>query len=82
MRQEGIPTSQQPKSQSKTPAGRTQTYEVPKPGGGKGTKQVQQQTTDEGHGPHFEAGKTKDGGQKDAIGRDRLQNGKSKSFYQ
>ena len=81
MRKEGIPTSQQPSKQKNTKAGKVYEYEVPTTGGGKGTKQVQQQTKDKDHKPHWEAGTTKPGGQKDNIGRDRLKNDKSKSFY-
>lgn len=42
MRKEGIPTSQQPKSQSKNVSGREYSYETPKSGGGTETKSVQQ----------------------------------------
>ena len=82
MRQEGIPTSQQPTTQKQTPAGRALEYKVPKAGGGTSNKQVQQQLKDKNHGPHWEAGTPKSGGQKDPAGRNRLQNGKSKSFYE
>jgi RHS repeat-associated protein len=81
MRQENIPTSQQPSSQKNTKAGKVFEYEVPKEGGGTTTKQVQQQTNDANHGPHWEAGTPKLGGQKDGLGRDRLDNQKSKSYY-
>ena len=80
MRKDGIPTSQQPKSQSKNNAGRSYTYDVPESGGGTKTKEVQQQTLDRNHGPHWEAGTTKPAGQK-SHGRPRLQNDKSKSYY-
>lgn len=76
MRQEGIPTSQQPVSQEMTEAGRQYTYETPE-----GTKIVQRNTgTDRSHPgqPHVEAGKPKPGGQRDRIGRPRLQNDKTK----
>ncbi|MBC3879962.1 hypothetical protein H8K35_06505 [Undibacterium sp. LX40W] len=61
MRDEGIPTSQQPKSQSKNDSGREYQYEVPKEGGGLQIKSVQQQTMDRGHenDPHWEAGKVR-----------------------
>ncbi len=81
MRQEGIPTSQQPSSQKKTPAGTVFDYVLPKPGGGSQHKEVQQQLSDRNHGPHWEAGTPKPGGQVDPLGRNRLKNGKSKSFY-
>jgi hypothetical protein len=42
MRKEGIPTTQQPKTQSKNASGREYTYEVSKKGGGTETKSVQQ----------------------------------------
>jgi RHS repeat-associated protein len=76
MRQEGIPTSQQPKSQKMTKAGRQYTYETPE-----GEKLVQRNTgTDRSHPgqPHVEAGKPKPAGQTDSIGRPRLQNDKTK----
>jgi hypothetical protein len=81
MRQEGVPTSQQPASQENTPAGKQYTYEVPKPGGGTETKVVQRNTgTDSSHPgqPHVEGGSPKPGGQTDSIGRPRLQNDKTK----
>jgi RHS repeat-associated protein len=61
MRKEGIPTSQQPKAQRKTPSGREYDYDVPKDGGGSKTKSVQQRTLDRGHEnePHWEAGDIK-----------------------
>ncbi len=87
MRQEGIPTSQQPKSQSKNKSGREYTYEAPKEGGGKQQKSVQQQTMDESHKdqPHWEAGKVKtdESGNTRMTnhGRPKLQNDKSKVEY-
>jgi RHS repeat-associated protein len=61
MRQAGIPTSQQPISQSRNKSGYEYTYEVPKAGGGTELKSVQQQTLDRSHvgEPHWEAGKVK-----------------------
>jgi hypothetical protein len=76
MRQEGIPTSQQPASQEMTKAGRQYTYETPE-----GTKVVQRNSgTDSSHPGqvHVEAGSPKPGGQTDSIGRPRLQNDKTK----
>ena len=79
MRQVGIPTSQQPASQSSprgpgnTPAGRQLMYPTPQ-----GEKVVQHQLQDRNHGPHWEAGKPKPGGQVDPAGRPRLQNDKVK----
>lgn len=49
MREQGIPTSQQPKSQSRNDSGLEFQYEVPKPGGGTEIKSVQQQTLDSSH---------------------------------
>ena len=61
MRQAGIPTSQQPISQSKNSSGWEYRYEVLKPGGGTIPATVQQQTMDVSHPdqPHWEAGKVK-----------------------
>ncbi len=88
MRQQGIPTSQQPKSQSRNASGREYQYERPKPGGGTETKSVQQQTLDSSHPGqgHFEAGTIKtdpDTGQPrmNNYGRPKLQNDKSKVDY-
>jgi RHS repeat-associated protein len=87
MRDAGIPTSQQPLSQSKNASGREYTYEVPKNGGGKQSKSVQQQTLDSSHPGqnHWEAGKVRkdaDGNVKmNNYGRPRLDNEKSKVNY-
>jgi RHS repeat-associated protein len=87
MRQENIPTSQQPVSQSTNSSGKELSYEVPKPGGGVEIKSVQQQTMDRSHKgePHWEAGKVKvdDKGAPRMSQHDRpqLQNGKSKVDY-
>jgi RHS repeat-associated protein len=86
MREQGIPTSQQPKSQSKNDSGREYSYEVPKSGGGKETKSVQQQTMDRSHQdqPHWEAGSVKtDNGQTQMnnYGRPKLNSEKSKVDY-
>ena len=86
MREAGIPTSQQPKSQSKNAAGREYSYDVPKKGGGNQTKSVQQQTKDRSHKgqPHWEAGKVKTDNGKvrtNDYGRPKLQNEKSKVNY-
>jgi RHS repeat-associated protein len=87
MRAERIPTSQQPKSQSKNASGREYSYDVPKEGGGTQTKSVQQQTKDRSHSdqPHWEAGKVKkdDWGntQTNSYGRPKLDNDKSKVNY-
>ncbi len=61
MRDEGIPTSQQPISQSENQSGLEYRYKVPKPGGGTEIKSVQQQTLDSSHPgqPHWEAGTVK-----------------------
>lgn len=87
MREAGIPTTQQPSSQQSprvpgemTPGGRQYTYEVPAPGGGVQQMSVQHSLTDRvpGHGPHWEAGPIKPGGQVDTLGRPRLRSGKVK----
>jgi len=79
MREQGIPTSIQPKSQSKNQSGREYNY---------GNKSVQQQTMDRSHQekPHWEAGRIKqrDGKvQTNNYGRPKLENvpKKSKSYY-
>ncbi|UOG36276.1 hypothetical protein MAL01_19415 (plasmid) [Leptospira noguchii] len=89
MRKEGIPTSQQPKSQSKNASGREYQYEVPKNGGGKQTKSVQQQTMDRSHPneKHWEAGKVKTDGPGGEVrynnyGRPKLDSEKSKVNYE
>ena len=86
MRKEGIPTSTQPKSQSKNASGREYTYEVPKKGGGTELKSVQQQTLDRSHKeqPHWEAGKIKmdkDIPQFNKYNRPKLKSDKSKTYY-
>ena len=87
MQQEGIPTSQQPLSQSKNESGRQYQYEVPKEGGGTKIKSVQQQTKDRSHPgeSHWEAGdvKTDDAGNviNNRYGVPKLKNGKSKVNY-
>ncbi len=87
MRKEGIPTSQQPKSQSKNASGREYTYDAPKEGGGTQTKSVQQQTMDRSHQgqSHWEAGKVKTDAygntRTNSHGRPKLQNDKSKVDY-
>ena len=86
MRKQKIPTSMQPKSQSKNASRREYTYEVPKNGGGKQLKSVQQQTKDRSHEgqPHWEAGevKVRDGKvQYNNYNRPRLENSKSKVNY-
>jgi RHS repeat-associated protein len=80
MRQEGIPTSQQPQSQTSTEGGRQAVYEVPKPGGGTQTKVVTVNHADSSHPgqTHVEAGNAKAGGQTDSLGRLRVVNDKTK----
>ncbi|BFM49928.1 hypothetical protein [Marinomonas sp. THO17] len=58
MKEQEIPTSQQPISQSRNASGREYQYEVFKPGGGTQIKSVQQQTLDRSHPgqSHWEAG--------------------------
>ncbi len=89
MRKEGIPTSQQPNSQSKNASGREYQYEVPKNGGGKQTKSVQQQTMDRSHPneKHWEAGRVKTDDLSGKVrynnyGRPQLSNDKSKVNYE
>ena len=87
MREQGIPTSQQPKSQSKNASGREYRYDVPKEGGGTKEKSVQQQTLDRSHAeqPHWEAGEVKtDKGQiqMNSYGRPKLKSTKSKEYYE
>jgi RHS repeat-associated protein len=84
MRQQGIPTSQQPQSQSQDEAGRVYGYEVARPGGGTQEMSVQQQTMDRSHPgtEHWEAGRVKvdDEGKARTSrhGRPQLTNDKSK----
>lgn len=81
MRDQGIPTSQQPASQKNTAAGKQYTYVVPKPGGGTETKIAQRNTgTDRSHSgqPHVEVGRPKANGATDSIGRPRLDSNKTK----
>ncbi|EJF6030234.1 type IV secretion protein Rhs, partial [Salmonella enterica] len=88
MRQAGIPTSQQPISQSKNASGWEYRYEVPKSGGGTTQATVQQQTMDVSHPeqPHWEAGKVKtdpltgEPGMND-YGRPKIENPKGKAYY-
>ena len=85
MRQEGIPTSQQPTSQSRNASGREYRYEI-ETSWGKKIKSVQQQTMDSSHPgqQHWEAGdvKMKDGQIRyNKYDRPRLVNSKSKVDY-
>lgn len=89
MRREGIPTSQQPTSQSRNTSGREYTYDTPKPGGGTQTKSVQQQTMDSSHPgeSHWEAGTVKTDPltgetRMNQYGRPKLTNDKSKVGYE
>jgi RHS repeat-associated protein len=88
MRQAGIPTSQQPVSQSRNSSGREYSYDVPALGGGTNRMSVQQQTMDRSHvgQPHWEAGRVKIDpltGQVryNDFGSPRLTNDKSKICY-
>jgi RHS repeat-associated protein len=81
MREQGIPTSQQPVAQESTAAGRQYTYEVPKEGGGTETKIVQRNNgVDRSHPGelHVEVGSPKAAGQTDSIGRPRLDSNKTR----
>ena len=85
MRQEGIPTSQQPTSQSRNASGREYRYEI-ETSWGKKIKSVQQQTMDSSHPgqQHWEAGdvKMKDGQIRyNKYDRPRLVNSKSEVDY-
>ena len=88
MREAGIPTSQQPVSQSRNMSGREYSYDVPAPGGGTRRMSVQQQTMDRSHPgqPHWEAGSVKTDPLTGAVrennyGRPALTNDKSKVDY-
>ncbi|WP_445371982.1 RHS repeat-associated core domain-containing protein [Methylomonas sp. HW2-6] len=88
MRQQGIPTSQQPISQSRNSSGYEYQYEVPKSGGGTEVKSVQQQTLDSSHPGqgHWEAGSVKTDPLTGEVrmndyGRPKLTNDKSKVNY-
>ena len=88
MQEQGVPTSQQPISQSRNASGREYRYEVPKPGGGQQTISVQQQTLDSSHPGqgHWEAGIVKTDPLTGDIrmtkhGRPRISNSKSKADY-
>ncbi|WP_234472157.1 hypothetical protein [Pantoea agglomerans] len=88
MRQKGIPTSQQPVSQSKNSSGWEYRYEVSKSGGRTTPATVQQQTMDVSHPeqPHWEAGNVKIDPRTGDIrmndyGRPKIANPKSKAYY-
>jgi len=88
MREQGIPTSQQPISQSQNASGRAYDYEVPRAGGGTEIKSVQQQTLDSSHPGqgHWEAGNVKTDPvsgevRNNQYGRPKLTNDKSKADY-
>ena len=88
MREQGIPTSQQPIYQAKNNSGWEYRYEVKKPGGGTEIKSVQQQTMDRSHPGvnHWEAGSIKKYNgtnivKNNSYGRVRLDNNKSKANY-
>ena len=88
MNQQGVPTSQQPISQSRNDSGREYTYEVPAAGGGTKLVSVQQQTMDRSHAdqPHWEAGTVKTDPVTGAVrmnnyDRPAIQNSKSKADY-
>lgn len=88
MRDTGIPTNQQPVSQSRNASGREYSYDVPAPGGGTQRMSVQQQTMDRSHPgqAHWEAGRVKIDKETGAermnnYGRPALTNNKSKVDY-
>lgn len=89
MREQGIPTSQQPTSQVRNESGYSYNYEVPKAGGGTQTKSVQDQTLDRSHPgqAHWEAGAAKTDPRTGKVrnnkhGRPQLKNDKSKKNYE
>ena len=89
MREQGIPTSQQPESQSKNASGREYRYEVPLEYGKKKEKSEQQQTLDCSHenSPHWEAAGVKvdkrtGETQMNPYGRPKLRSNKSKRYYE
>lgn len=88
MRKQGIPTSQQPISQSKNASGREYSYETFNEEGKSVVKSVQQQTRDISHPneKHWEAGevKTDEYGniEKNRYERPKLKNGKDKEYYE
>ena len=88
MRDAGIPTSQQPVSQSKNASSREYSYDTPASGGGTERMSVQQQTMDRSHPGqgHWEAGRVKTdpltgGVRTNRYGRPALRNDKSKVDY-
>ena len=88
MRDAGIPTSQQPVSQSRNASGREYSYDVTSTSGGANRMSVQQQTMDRNHQgqPHWEAGRVKTDPLTGAVrenndGRPALTNDKSKVNY-
>ena len=87
MREAGIPTSQQPKSQDITDAGRVYNYEAPTGDNSKHIKSVQQQTMDRSHpnAPHWEAGNVKDNTGNVDLNKYKVpklyNEGKSKVYY-
>ncbi|HJU38246.1 MAG TPA: RHS repeat-associated core domain-containing protein, partial [Tahibacter sp.] len=88
MRDAGIPTSQQPASQSRNQSGHEYSYDVPAGGGGTQRMSVQQQTMDRSHPgeSHWEAGLVKTDADTGEVrmnrhGRPALRNGKSKVDY-
>ncbi|WP_409071636.1 hypothetical protein [Burkholderia stagnalis] len=88
MRQAGIPTSQQPISQSRNASGLEYRYEIAQAGGGKIQVTVQQQTMDVSHqdDPHWEAGKVKidpisGETRMNDYGRPKIANPKGKAYY-
>ena len=89
MREQDIPTSQQPTAQAQNESGRSYEYELPKARGGVETKSVQQQTLDSSHPGqgHWEAGSIKTDPitgkvRTNNYGRPKLTNDKSKAYYQ
>ena len=86
MRKQGIPTSQQPISQSRNKSGREYRYELSGQYGETITKSVQQQTLDSSHPfePHWEAGTVKENQGEiryNSHGFPKLKNDKSKVYY-
>ena len=78
MRQGGLPTSQQPRSQVRSPHGNSYEYDVNMPGGGRTTGVVtndpRPMSAHNPHGPHWEAGAAKSPARRDPAERLRMQN--------
>lgn len=86
MRQAGLPTSLQPRSATYYSAGYGQGggYQYVYDYNGKTwvvTDNWNDLNADTKHGPHWEVGEAKPGGQRDSLGRLRVDSNKTKAFY-